>query len=119
MALETMNVLRATSRPSTSLGRDRESDPENMPVEANSTKEGISLISNSSPEFNIMAVIPVALLSSFSTSPIWIDWEDSVPAGQMPRATVGAWLAPFRRARPAAAVATRRPVRLPASGATM
>ena len=119
MALETMKVLRATSRPSTSLGRERVSEPENIPVEANSTKEGMSLISNSRPEFNIMAVVPVALLSSFSRSPIWIDWEDSVPAGQMPRATVGAWLAPFRTARPAVAVATRRPVRPPASGATM
>lgn len=90
MALETMKVLRATSRPSTSLGRERDSEPENIPVEANSTNEGMSLISNSSPEFNIMAVVPVALLSSFSMSPIWIDWEDCVPAGQMPRATVGA-----------------------------
>ena len=69
-ALETMKVLRATSRPSTSLGRERDSEPENIPVEANSAKEGMSLISNSSPEFNIMAVVPVALLSSVSTSPI-------------------------------------------------
>ena len=90
IALETMNVFRATSKPSTSLGREKESEPENIPVEANSTKEGMSLISNSRPEFNIMAVVPVALLSSLSTSAIWIDCEDSVPAGQMPRATVGA-----------------------------
>ena len=65
-----------------------------------------------------LAVAIIAVVS-FSTSPIWMDWDHSVPAGQMPRATFGAWLAPFSRARPAVAVATRRPVRLPASGATM
>ena len=90
MALETMKVLRATSRPFTCSGRERESLPENMPVEANSTKEGMSLIISSRPEFSMIAVVPVALLSSLSTSPIWIDWDDCVPAGQMPRATVGA-----------------------------
>ena len=58
----------------------------------------------------------VALLGSVSTSLIWIDFELSVPAGQIPRPIVGACCIPFNRTFPEVAVTASTPVIPAASG---
>lgn len=119
MAVETINVRRAMSRPSTSEGRERGLAPENMPEEAKLTKVGMSPIKSCRPALSIVAVSAVALLSAVCMAAICTSCEFCVPEGQMPRATCGARLQLVTKALAVCAAIRTDPNRADVSGPAM